>query len=267
MTRRWPTIGVALAVLWLFVRGVSPEPATVAGEFLVGLLVGLPIAYATRGFYTTDVRLRRAVGAVPWVGRYVAVFLVELSTANVEVAYRVLAPSMPIDPDVVAIPLRVETDAAVATIANTITLTPGTLTMDHEPATNTLYVHAIAASDRRAVVGPIRRLEDYALRIFDEPADPGDRPTGRSGPPGGGPPDDPAHDPPVGEDATDPDQDASVGEDATDPDRDASVGEDATDPDQDASSGEDATDPDQDASSGDDAEGYRDDTGGSTDGE
>ena len=242
MTRRWPTIGVALAVLWLFVRGVSPEPATVAGEFLLGLLVGLPIAYATRGFYTTDVRLRRAVGAVPWVGRYVAVFLVELLTANVEVAYRVLAPSMPIDPDVVAIPLRVETDAAVATIANTITLTPGTLTMDHEPATNTLYVHAIAASDRRAVVAPIRRLEDYALRIFDEPADPGDGPPGRSGPSGVGPPDDPAQDPPVGEDATDPDQDASVGEDATDPDRDASVGEDAT-------------------------EGHRHDTGGSTDGE
>jgi multicomponent Na+:H+ antiporter subunit E len=229
VTRRWPTIGVALAVLWLFVRGVSPEPATVAGEFLVGLLVGLPIAYATRGFYTTDVRLRRAVGAVPWVGRYLAVFLVEVITANVEVAYRVLAPSMPIDPDVVAIPLRVETDAAVATIANSITLTPGTLTMDHEPATNTLYVHAIAASDRRAVVAPIRRLEDYALRIFDEPADPGDGPPGRSGPTGVGPPDDRA-------------RDLSVGADATDPDRDASAGD-------------------------DDAEGHRDDTGGRADGE
>jgi multicomponent Na+:H+ antiporter subunit E len=254
VTRRWPTIGVALAVLWLFVRGVSPEPATVAGEFLVGLLVGLPIAYATRGFYTTDVRLRRAVGAVPWVLRYVAVFLVELSTANVEVAYRVLAPSMPIDPDVVAIPLRVETDAAVATIANTITLTPGTLTMDHEPATNTLYVHAIAASDRRAVVAPIRRLEDYALRIFDEPADPGDRPPGRSGPPGGGPPDDPADDHSVAEDDADRNRDASVGDD-DDPERHAAVGEDATDPDSDASMGDDAT------------EGHRDDTGGSTDGE
>jgi len=254
VTRRWPTIGVALAVLWLFVRGVSPEPATVAGEFLVGLLVGLPIAYATRGFYTTDVRLRRAVGAVPWVGRYVAVFLVELSTANVEVAYRVLAPSMPIDPDVVAIPLRVETDAAVATIANTITLTPGTLTMDHEPATNTLYVHAIAASDRRAVVAPIRRLEDYALRIFDEPADPGDRPPGRSGPPGGGPPDDPAHDPAVAEDDAHTDRDASVGKGAIDPERDASVDDDA-DPDRGDSASDDAT------------EGPRDDTGGRADGE
>ena len=266
MTRRWPTIGVALAVLWLFVRGVSPDPATVAGEFLLGLLVGLPIAYATRGFYTTDVRLRRAVGAVPWVLRYVAVFLVELSTANVEVAYRVLAPSMPIDPDVVAIPLRVETDAAVATIANSITLTPGTLTMDHEPATNTLYVHAIAASDRRAVVAPIRRLEDYALRIFDEPADPGDRPPGRSGPPGGGPPDDPAHDHSVGDDGADPDGDTSADDDAH-PERGDSASGDATDPDHDASVVDDAH-PECDASAGEDgAESHREDTGGSTDGE
>jgi len=180
VTRRWPTIGLALALLWLFVRGVSPDPATVAGEFLVGLLVGLPIAYATRGFYTTDVRLRRAIGAVPWVVRYVALFVLELLTANVDVAARVLAPSLPIDPEVVAIPLRVETDAAITTIANSITLTPGTLTMDHDPATNTLYVHAISAPSRHAVVAPIRRLEDYALRIFDEPADPDDPPPARA---------------------------------------------------------------------------------------
>jgi len=180
VTRRWPTIGLALAVLWLFVRGVTPDPATVAGEFLIGLLVGLPIAYATRGFYTTDVRLRRAIGAVPWVVRYVAVFLLELFTANVDVAYRVLNPSLPIDPEVIAIPLRVETDAAITTIANSITLTPGTLTMDHDPATNTLYVHAIAAHNRHAVVAPIRRLEDFALRIFDEPADPDGPPPSRA---------------------------------------------------------------------------------------
>jgi hypothetical protein len=116
-----------------------------------------------------------------------------------------------------------------------------------------LYVHAIAASDRRDVVGPIRRLEDYALRIFDEPADPGDRPPGRSGPSGVGPPDDPARDPAVAEDDADPDRDASAGDDA-DPDRDASAGDD-TDPDRDAPAGDDAT------------EGLSDDTGGRADGE
>jgi len=90
------------------------------------------------------------------------------------VAYRVLHPRMPIEPDVVAIPMRVETDAAVTTIANSITLTPGTLTMDHDPETNTLFVHAITGRDHEAVIAPVRTWEDYALVIFDEEKLPGD---------------------------------------------------------------------------------------------
>jgi multicomponent Na+:H+ antiporter subunit E len=173
MSRRWPFIGVSLAVLWLFVRGVDPTPlpgglVVLAEEFLIGLLVGFPTAFVLRNFYRDDIAVRPSIRAVPYAVLYVAVFLRELVTANVDVAYRVLAPSMPIDPDVVAVPLRVESDAAITTIANSITLTPGTLTMDHDATTNTLYVHAINCRDHESVVAPIRTWEDYALVIFDE---------------------------------------------------------------------------------------------------
>lgn len=178
-TRKWPVAGVVLALLWLFVRGV--RPADLAGEFLVGLVVGLPVAYVLRRFYEPTVDVGGSLRSIPYAVRYVLVFVRELLTANVDVAYRVLRPSMPIEPDVIAVPLRVETDAAVTTIANSITLTPGTLTMDHDRETNTLYVHAIAG-DVDGVVAPIRTWEDYALRIFDEEADPTDpAPPARSG--------------------------------------------------------------------------------------
>lgn len=178
-TRKWPVVGVVLAVLWLFVRGV--DLAHLAGEFLIGLAVGMPVAFVLREFYTTEVDLGRSLRAVPWAARYLAVFLYELLTANVDVAYRVLHPSMPIAPDVIAVPLRVESDAAITTIANSITLTPGTLSMDHDGETNTLYVHAIVG-DVDSVVAPIRTWEDYALHIFDEDADPSDpAPPARSG--------------------------------------------------------------------------------------
>jgi multicomponent Na+:H+ antiporter subunit E len=180
VTRKWPAIGVVLAVLWLFVRGVSGD-GTVAGtlvavaeELLVGLAVGLPTAFALRRYYADEFAIDRSVRVVPSALAYLAVFLRELLTANVDVAYRVLAPSMPIEPEVLAVPLRVESDAAVTTIANSITLTPGTLTMDHDAETNTLYVHAISVDDREAVLGPIRTWEDYALVIFEgrDPATP-----------------------------------------------------------------------------------------------
>ncbi len=170
---KWPVVGVVLAVLWLFVRGVAPGESveatvrTVLGEFLIGLAVGWPTAFALRRYYLSRVSVGRSLRVAPYAVLYVVVFLRELLTANVDVAYRVLAPSMPIRPDVIAIPLRVESDAAVTTIANSISLTPGTLTMDHDAATNTLYVHTIAAKDRESVVSPIRTWEDYALVIFE----------------------------------------------------------------------------------------------------
>ena len=172
--RRWPLFGFLLALLWLFVRGVALTPTRLVEEFVIGLLVGLPVAFAARRFYQPMDGFARTAAAPLYAGLYLLTFLWELLTANVDVAYRVLAPSMPIDPEVIEVPLRVETDLAVTTIANSITLTPGTLTMDYDRNANSLYVHSIDASDRESVVAPIRRWEDYALRIFDEELGPDD---------------------------------------------------------------------------------------------
>lgn len=174
--KRWPVIGVTLAVLWLFVRGVELGVDYIIGEFLIGLLIGLPIAFVFRRFYAERFALAGTIRVLPAVAAYLALFVKELLVANLDVVYRVLSPSMPIDPDVVAIPLRVETDAAVTTIANSITLTPGTLTMDYDEESNTLYVHGITGKDRSGVIEPVRRWEDYALVIFDEDASPDDPP-------------------------------------------------------------------------------------------
>jgi multicomponent Na+:H+ antiporter subunit E len=174
--RRWPVVGATLAGLWLFVRGVALEPAAIAGEALIGIAVGMTIAYGLRRMFRPEVDLVRRSRVLPLAAYYVVTFLWEVLTANLDVAYRVLAPSMPIEPDVVEVPLRVETDAAITSIANSITLTPGTLTMDHDGETNTLYVHGIVGTRREAVLEPIRRWEDLLLVIFDEEADPEDDP-------------------------------------------------------------------------------------------
>ena len=174
MTATWRVMAAALAVIWLFVRGVAAEPAAVVGELLIGLAVGLPVAYGSRRLYGETVDGRRLLRAVPAALAYGWSFGRQLVVANLDVAYRVLAPSMPIEPAVVVFPLRVESDLAVTTIANSITLTPGTLTLDHDEDANALLVHAIDGRDPDAVVAPIRAWEDYALVIFDEPADPAD---------------------------------------------------------------------------------------------
>lgn len=172
--KRWLLAIVILAFLWLFVRGVPLVPSVIVGELLIGGLVGAVVAVGFRRMYPGRADLGHGVRAVPYAIIYIVTFLKELIIANLDVAYRVLAPSMPIEPVVLYIPLRVERPVAISTIGNSITLTPGTLTMDYDEDANALYVHTIDGRDPEAVVAPIRRWEDYALVVFDEEFDPGD---------------------------------------------------------------------------------------------
>ena len=174
MIRRWPLAGIGFGLLWVFVRGPEPAIDAFVGQFLLGLVVGFPVAYLFRRLYSEGIDLSGTLRSVPPAALYGLAFLREVVVANVDVARRVLAPDMPIEPEVILIPLRVQTDLGVTTIANSITITPGTITLDHDPEENALFVHVIDGRDPEAIVEPIRTWEDYALEIFDEELSPGD---------------------------------------------------------------------------------------------
>ena len=61
---------------------------------------------------------------------YIIVLLWEIIKANLDVAYRVIHPKMPIKPGIVVIKTRLKSDIAKMILANSITLTPGTFTLD-----------------------------------------------------------------------------------------------------------------------------------------
>lgn len=174
MTRRWPVAGVLFGVLWLFVRGVDLTVDAVLAQLLTGVLIGLPVAFLFRRLYDEGIDIGDTLGSLPYGLLYVLTFAREVVVANLDVTYRVLSPAMPIEPEVMYVPLRVQTDIGVTTIANSITLTPGTITLDHDPDGNALYVHVIDGRDPDQIVEPIRLWENYALRIFDEALSPDD---------------------------------------------------------------------------------------------
>lgn len=175
MTRSWPAAGVLFGVIWVFVGGPPLEPEPLVGSFLVGLAVGFPMAYIFRRLYADTIDLSRSLRGVPYAVLYVLTFIREAIVSSLDVTYRVLALSEPpIEPEVILIPLRVQTDLGVTTIANSITMTPGSLTLDYDPKENALYVHVIDGKDPDEIVDPIRDWEDYALAIFDEELSAGD---------------------------------------------------------------------------------------------
>jgi multicomponent Na+:H+ antiporter subunit E len=73
---------------------------------------------------------------IPWE-------LWQIVLANIDVAYRVLHPKMPIDPGVIEFETSLRSDFALVTLANSITLTPGTITILVEPERGKFLVHAI----------------------------------------------------------------------------------------------------------------------------
>ena len=104
-----------------------------------------------------------------WFLVYVPVFFYYVVRANLDVVYRALHPAMPIRPGIVKIRTRLKTDSAITALANSITLTPGTLTVDLTDD-GYLYVHWInvRTDDMEQATQLIsQRFEWFLHKIFE----------------------------------------------------------------------------------------------------
>ena len=87
-----------------------------------------------------------------WV-RLIAYFIVQLVRGAIGVALLALRPSLKLRPAIIAYPLTLTRDGQITLLANLITLTPGTLSIDVSPDKRTLYVHVLDLAEREAFVG------------------------------------------------------------------------------------------------------------------
>jgi multicomponent Na+:H+ antiporter subunit E len=90
------------------------------------------------------------VTKVPQVIGFLVYFMVELLRANFRVALEVLTPDFNMSPAIVAIPLDIKRDIEITLLANLITLTPGTLSLDVSTDRRVLYVHTMYITDIEA---------------------------------------------------------------------------------------------------------------------
>ena len=101
---------------------------------------------------------------------YLPVFLWECFKANIDVAYRVLHPQLPISPGIVKVKTILKTDTALTFLANSITLTPGTLSVDIDKERSCLYVHWIEVKGKdveTATKQVVERFERILRKIFE----------------------------------------------------------------------------------------------------
>jgi len=103
-----------------------------------------------------------------WFLVYIPVFVWEMAKANFDVAYRVIHPKMPINPGIVKIKTGIKSEMGKTFLANSITLTPGTFTVDIKD--DTLYIHCInvhTQNIKEASEQIAGRFERLLVKIFD----------------------------------------------------------------------------------------------------
>ncbi len=122
-------------------------------------------------------------GSVRWLGRLaglVVYFGWELVVANATVAWEVVTPGSALAPGITEVPLRCRTDLEIATLANLINLTPGTLTVAISRNPPTFWVHASHAGDPDSFRDRIDELECRMLDVLRFEGRPDEPPAWRS---------------------------------------------------------------------------------------
>jgi multicomponent Na+:H+ antiporter subunit E len=152
-------LNILLALLWAALTGTI-TPTNLAIGFFIGLIVLAMVGRALgRPLYM--IGLWRSVVLL-------FVFLWELLVSSLRVTYDVLSPGHNYKPAILAVPIDLDKDFQITLLANLVSLTPGTLSLDVSKDKKTLFIHSMNAPDPEALKRSIknsfeRRIKELSL--------------------------------------------------------------------------------------------------------
>ncbi|HRW62559.1 MAG TPA: Na+/H+ antiporter subunit E [Bacteroidales bacterium] len=155
-------IFIVLMIVWILINNSFKIEIIAIGAILSFLLA---IVFGSRTDVLNEFKFTPA--AFFYTGVYLIVFLSELIKSNIDVALRVLKPSLPINPGIVKTKTVLKSKMARMILTNSITLTPGTLTVDIEG--DILYIHWIdvqSADIEVATEKIVKKFENILVKIY-----------------------------------------------------------------------------------------------------
>ncbi|QFT31570.1 Na+/H+ antiporter subunit E [Roseibium porphyridii] len=151
-------INILLALAWGAVSGSFSEVNLIFGFILgFGALYLIREQVGTAGYFE---KIIKGIGLA-------LLFVSELVQSAWRVATIVLRPRIELQPGIIALPLTVDRDFEITMLANLITLTPGTLSVDVSDDRQVLYIHCIDVPDPQATIDDIKNgFERKILEVF-----------------------------------------------------------------------------------------------------
>ncbi len=135
-----------------------------------GIAVGAFVSFMTSDIFGREIRVFKRPSRYLWFFCYCPLFIWECLKANIDGAFRVAHPDMPIRPGIVKVKTVLKTDTGLTFLANSITLKPGTMTIDIDKENGFLYVHWVDVKSQdveKATELIVRRFENILKRIFE----------------------------------------------------------------------------------------------------
>ena len=135
-------LNLLAAITWAALSGSAS-----AHNLVLGFVLGALALFVVREPFGSKAYLWRVLA----ITALALMFLKDLALSAIKVATTVLSPKMNLKPGIFAFPLTVDRDFEITLLANMITLTPGTLSVDVSDDRKTLYVHALDCADPEAI--------------------------------------------------------------------------------------------------------------------
>lgn len=156
-------------VIWLLLTWPFSDKGIDVQVVIAGLVAAFIVAVLFHEILPQEHHVFVSPIRIFWFLAYMPVFFYAMIIANLDVMYRALHPQMPIKPGIVKIRTKLKTSSGITALANSITLTPGTLTVDVTDD-GFLYIHWInVKSDdvEQATRQIAQRFEWFIQKIFE----------------------------------------------------------------------------------------------------
>lgn len=150
-----PQFSLFLLVLWLLLMNTLS-----LAQLLTGAFLGWLIPFLTQPFWPERPHLHQAWRLVP----YFAHLLWDILKSNVTVAWLILLPPSRLRPAFIRYPVILTDEFALAMLASTISLTPGTVSAGLSPDQKTLLIHALHVVDEDALIRHIHTRYEQPLK-------------------------------------------------------------------------------------------------------
>ncbi|MEM9346984.1 MAG: Na+/H+ antiporter subunit E [Planctomycetota bacterium] len=147
---------IALTLLWMMLNRDTTLLNGILGFALGAVVVEMALRAAGRPLY---------IGRLWSFVHFACYFLYILVKANLDVAWEIITPGYSMKPRMIRYDVTELTPVQVTTLANAITLTPGTLSADINDAGDTLYIHAMYAEEKKDATKDLDELRDKLLRL------------------------------------------------------------------------------------------------------